>query len=113
MKVTTISANLRFSKDIGHGAWKVIEIGAEDSLDPREDWQTAQTALYQQLGQQMTLLWNNGSSKPTQEPSTSETPAPKHDHWCEEHQTEFKQFSKEGEVWYSHKAPEGKWCREK
>jgi hypothetical protein len=38
VKVTTISANLRFSKGIGHGAWKVIEIGAEASVDPREDW---------------------------------------------------------------------------
>ena len=111
MKVTTISANLRFSKDIGHGAWKVIEIGAEASVDPRENWQTAQTALYQQLGQQMTILWNTG--KPAQEPPPLETSAPTPDHWCKEHQTEYQRFSKDGKVWYSHKAPEGKWCREK
>jgi hypothetical protein len=113
VKVTTISANLRFSKDIGHGAWKVIEIGAEASVDPREDWQTAQTALYQQLGHQMTVLWNNGNGKPAQEPPTPETPTPKPNHWCEEHQTEFKRFCKDGKVWYSHKAPDGEWCREK
>ncbi len=113
MKVTTISANLRFSKDIGHGAWKVIEIGAEASLEPREDWQNAQTTLYQQLGQQMTVLWNNGNSKSAQEPPKPETPAPKPDHWCDEHPTECKQFSRDGKVWYSHKAPDGKWCREK
>lgn len=34
-------------------------------------------------------------------------------HYCEEHQTEFKRFEKDGRVWYSHKAPDGKWCREK
>jgi hypothetical protein len=111
VKVTIISANLRFSKDIGHGAWKVIEIGAEASIDPREDWQRAQTALYQQLGQQMTILWSNGNVKPAQETPTPEAPAPKPDHWCEAHQTEYQRFSKDGKVWYSHKAPDGKWCR--
>ena len=29
MKVTTISANIRYSQDTGHGAWKVVELGAE------------------------------------------------------------------------------------
>src|SRR5919106_3215845 len=96
VKVTTISANLRFSKDIGHGAWKVIEIGAEASVDPREDWQSAQTALYQQLSQQMNALWNNGNGKSGQEPDTSKASASKPEHWCEEHQTEYQRFSKDG-----------------
>jgi hypothetical protein len=112
VKVTTISANLRFSKDIGHGAWQVIEIGAEVSIDPGENWQTAQSVLYQQLGQQMTVLWNNGTGKPAQEPPTPETPAPKREHWCEVHQSDYKKFEKEGKVWFSHKTTEGKWCRE-
>jgi hypothetical protein len=112
VKVTTISANLRFSKDIGHGAWKVIEIGAEASVEPREDWQSAQTALCQQLGQQMTVLWNSGNGKPTQEPPKADLPPPQSEHWCVIHQTEFKRFSKDNKVWYSHKAPDGKWCNE-
>ena len=113
MKVTTISANLRFSKDIGHGAWKVIEIGSEASIDPAENWQTARIAIYPQLGQQITVLWNNGNGKPVQEPSAPETTTPKPDHWCEEYQTEYQRFSKEGKVWYSHKTSDGKWCRER
>jgi hypothetical protein len=111
VKVTTISANLRFSKDIGHGAWKVIEIGAEASVEPREDWQTAQTTLYQQLGQQMTVLWNNPKS--AQESHNPETPAPKVDHWCEAHQTEFKRRNGKNGVFYSHKGPDGNWCNER
>ena len=110
MKVTTISAALRFSKDIGHGAWKVIEIGAEASVDPREDWQSAQTTLYQQLGQQMTLLWNN--SKSAQESTTVEAPTTKSGHYCQEHQTEYNRYEKDGRVWYSHKVG-NIWCKEK
>ena len=37
----------------------------------------------------------------------------KDNHYCNEHGTEFKRFEKEGRVWYSHKAPDGKWCKEK
>ena len=111
MKVTTISANLRFSKDIGHGAWKVIEIGTEASVDLREDWQSAQTALYQQLVQQMAILWNN--AKPAQQPPNIETPAPKFDHWCEPHQMEFKRRNGKNGVFYSHKAPDCNWCNER
>jgi hypothetical protein len=113
VKVTTISANLRFSKDIGHGAWKVIEIGAEANIDPREDWQSAQAALYQQLGHQMTTLWNNANGKPTQETTTPETPATKSEHYCQEHQTEYNRYEKDGRVWHSHKTSNGKWCKEK
>ncbi len=104
MKVTTISANLRFSKDIGNGSWKVIEIGADASVDPTENWQTAQAALYQQLGQQMTTLWNNGSSKAVSEPA-------KPDHYCREHQTPFKKHTKDGRSWWSHRQGNS-WCRE-
>ena len=34
MKVEKVSANIRYSQDTGHGAWKVIEIGAEGTVDP-------------------------------------------------------------------------------
>lgn len=34
-------------------------------------------------------------------------------HYCQEHQTEYKRFEKDGRVWYSHKTADGKWCKEK
>ena len=51
MKVTTVSANIRYSKDTGQGAWKVIELGADATVDANETWQQAQASLYQQLNQ--------------------------------------------------------------
>ena len=64
MKVTQISASLRYSKILDDGSWKAVEIGSEATLDAREDWQTAQSELYAQLGQQLKSLWasKNGST---------------------------------------------------
>ena len=38
------------------------------------------------------------------------SPAP--EHWCQEHQTEFKRYERQRKVWYSHKTADGKWCRD-
>ena len=115
MKITTISANIRYSQDTGHGAWKVVELGAEATVGEREKWSDAQAELYHQLGQQLKALWSNGQ-KPAESPveaaaesALTETPA----HYCEEHQSEFKRYSRGENVWYSHKTADGKWCREK
>jgi hypothetical protein len=56
MRVTTVSAAIRFSKDTGQG-WKTIDIGAEASLDPDDDWVVAQQGLYSQLTAQLRQLW--------------------------------------------------------
>ncbi len=123
MIVTTISATIRYSQDTGHGAWKVIEIGAEGSVDARENWQSAQAFLYHELGQQMKVLWSNwngaalnGSGgteaaiEPLPEPELATTTR---EHWCAEHQQSFTQKNgKDGSSWWSHKAPDGSWCRE-
>ena len=118
MKVTTVSASVRFSKDTGQGAWKVIELGAEATVDGNEGWQAAQARLYQELGKQMKVLWTNGNGKaetapvvaaePPREPEPMRTSA----HYCAEHQAEFKRFEKGNQVWYSHKGPDGRWCKE-
>jgi hypothetical protein len=34
-------------------------------------------------------------------------------HWCYTHETPLKRHEKDGQVWYSHKAPDGSWCRGK
>jgi hypothetical protein len=119
MKVTTISATIKFSQDTGKGAWKAVEVGAEAAVDATETWQTAQARLYAELGQQLKSLWANGNGKHGQgateshveavpAPEPNETPA----HVCQEHQTAFKQHSRGENVWWSHKTGDGKWCRE-
>jgi hypothetical protein len=115
MRVDRVTANVRYSKQMPDGAFKTVELGCESSLtDGDEDWREVQTNLYRQLGEQMRYVFSgNGSGKVAQEPPMPETLAPKREHWCEEHQTEYQRFNKEGTVWYSHKAPDGKWCREK
>ena len=125
MQITTVSANIRYSQDTGKGAWKVIELGAEGSVEAKESWQQAQTYLYGQLGRQLRVLWANGSSngpstapnahggaekavQPRAEPEPTQSTRK---HWCEEHQAEFRRREKDGVTWYSHR--QGKdWCNE-
>ncbi len=101
MKVTTVSASVRYSRALQSGEYKTIELSAEAALDPNEMLTEAQATLYQDLGQQLRTLWTvkaNGSGQS--------------EHHCQEHQTEFKKYEKEGRVWYAHRAGE-KWCKEK
>ena len=74
MQVTTVSANIRFSKDIGHGAWKVIELGAGAIIDAKDIWQDAQYQLYGELSQQMQKMWANGSKAQNDSQSYVEVP---------------------------------------
>ena len=126
MKVEKVSATIRYSQDTGKGAWKVIEIGAEGSVDARENWQSAQAFLYHELGQQMKVLWANGNGAALNGGGGAETaieppaePAPvsgletRSEHWCATHEMAFTQKNgKGGESWWSHKAEDGSWCRE-
>jgi hypothetical protein len=126
MKVTTVSASVRYSQDTGKGAWKVVELGAEATLDPKETWTDAQATLYHELSCQLRTLWTNGhkangeanhalgvSDPERNEPGPTQTPPPPPEHYCQQHQTEYKRYERDGRVWYSHKAPDGKWCKEK
>jgi hypothetical protein len=113
MRVTEVSTVVRYSAE-AKGAWRSIEVGATATLTASDETlEAAQQELYHRLSRQLKTLWANGNGKAdTKEPATPETLAPR-EHWCEEHQTEYQRFSKDGKVWYSHKAPDGKWCREK
>jgi len=120
MKVTTVSANIKYSLDTGHG-WKAIELGAEATLDAKDSWQTAQRQLYGELSEQLQKLWANGkaaqngsesAAQPSSEPEPSAPPEPP-EHFCQKHQTEHKRYSRGENVWWSHKTVDGKWCREK
>ena len=61
MEVNRISANIRYSKDIG-GSWKSVELAAEADVSDREHWKQAQSELYNQLAGQLQSLWTNGSN---------------------------------------------------
>ena len=106
MKVTTVSATIRFSQDTGKGAWKSLEIGAEGILEGGETWTEAQTRLYQDLTGQLKSLWGNGNGGDNRPPAD---PPP---HYCQEHRTPFKRMTKGSSVWYSHRLPNGKYCKE-
>ena len=111
LKITTVSASVRYSKPLPDGAWKAVELSAEATLDPQEGWIEAQASLYQDLGQQLKALWtSNGNVHASQGSAKAE--ASTAEHYCQEHQTEFKRYEKEGRVWYAHKAGQ-KWCKEK
>ena len=120
MKIDRVTATIKYSQDTGKGAWKAVEVGAEGTVDARETWQAAQARLYAELGQQLKTLWANGNGgkvvgapeshvEPVPATEPTETPA----HYCREHQTAFKQHSRGENAWYSHKRPDGNWCREK
>ena len=113
MNVTTIAATVRYSKPLPDGAWKAVELSAEASLDPNEAWIEAQASLYQELGQQLRTLWTAKNGQASGGAAKAEnTTTEQSKHYCQEHQTEFKRYEKEGRVWYAHKAGQ-KWCKEK
>jgi hypothetical protein len=128
MKVDQVTATVRYSQDSGKGAWKSLEIGAEATIAPNEDWHTAQERLYSELGQQIKALWANGNGSGTaqngpekppstplragSQPATSQPESPEPDHFCRQHQTPFRRYEKDGRVWYSHKAGNNTWCKE-
>jgi hypothetical protein len=108
MKVTTVTATLRYSAE-AKGAWRSIEVGAEATLtNSDESWEQAQAELYQRLGKQLKVLWNNGTAKTeTQEqPSNGpDSPATPRQHFCVEHNQEYKKRvnKQTGEPFYSHR----------
>ena len=122
MKITNISANIRFSKALDDGSYKTIQLGAEATVKSQESWREAQSKLYEQLGQNLKRLWasRNGkerleTSKDTvkdQIPLSGQSRASQ-EHFCVEHGVGFQRYEKNGNVWFSHKTQDGSWCREK
>lgn len=114
MKVTTVSATIRFSEDSGKGAWKSLELGAEAVIEPQEDWEEVQARLYARLTNQFKGLWNKNSvSKANyQESMPLEALSAEPEHFCQEHNCEFKKFTKNNKVWYAHPMGDTKWCNE-
>ncbi len=124
MQISKIAAHVRFSKDIG-GSWKSLELAAEADVTIMDDWTVCQAELYSQLSQQLRQLWNNGNGtalnsqnggeshvEPPAEPAPVSGSETRLEHWCDEHQAEFKRRQKAGVIWYSNKGPDGSWCNE-
>ena len=125
MKVDRVTATIKYSLDTGHG-WKAVELGAEATLDPKDTWQDAQHRLYGELSQQLQKMWANGhkaqdgAQSSVETPQVPEPPCPPPEtppqlpeHFCQEHQTPFKRYSRGDSLWWSHKTGARKWCREK
>ncbi len=121
MKVERVTATIKYSQDTGHGAWKAVEVGAEASVDESERWAEALAHLYSGLGQQLKALWASKKVQVATEnpgdisgpPATRTTPATPPEHYCQNHQVEFKRYSRWNQIWFAHRLPDGKWCREK
>ena len=96
-----------------------MELSAEATVQSDEDWQNAQNELYQELGKQVKRLWLQGQKAPEGAekavediPGSGLTEPPAPDHYCQEHQAEFKRYQRGANTWYSHKTVDGAWCRE-
>jgi hypothetical protein len=119
VRVSSVSVNVRYSKQMVDGSFKTVELGTEGNLDPSEDWQEVQSDLYRQLGDQMRYVFN-GSGKAQNGPENAVAPlaeaatppVPSREHFCTAHQTEYRQFTKDGRTWYSHRHGNG-WCKER
>lgn len=97
MKITTISASVRYSNGTKGGAFTTIELSAEADVAANEDWKQAQAKLYQDLGQQLKTLW------PTKANGQATNGNGQAEHHCVEHDTLFERFEREGRVWYAHR----------
>src|SRR5918996_5537088 len=93
MEVDRVKATLRYSAE-ARGAWRSLEIGAEATVAPNEDWHTAQASLYQELAQQLQALWDNrradeAPEKPAEAPGAPDLPTTP-EHRCQQHQVEYR-----------------------
>ena len=60
----TVSANIRYSKQLPGGAWKGLELSVEAALEGQEAWTEAQASLYDELGQQLKVIWDKNGRSP-------------------------------------------------
>jgi hypothetical protein len=125
VKITEVQALVKYSTEV-KGSWVAIELGGTAMLTNSEETLESATAeLYNRLAQQIKTLYrekkSEGGDSRKQETQgqhgeasvkPGNNPATTKEHWCSEHNQEWK--PKEGKygTFYSHKAPDGKWCNE-
>jgi hypothetical protein len=115
MNIQNISVHIRYSKPLTGGSYKTVELAAEGTIAPDEDYHQAQVSLYHALGETMKYVFSgNGSGKPQNgleqtAPPSVEPQRP--DHYCHQHNMPFKRYEKDGKSWWSHRQ-RNSWCRE-
>ena len=91
------------------------------TVDAKDNWHQAQHQLYGELSQQLHKLWANGKTaqnvsqsqvEAAQVPELTATPPEPPEHYCREHQTKYKRYSRGENLWWSHKTSDGRWCKE-
>ena len=125
--VNKITANVRYSKNIGQGEYKTVELGAEATVGPDSDWYIEHCVLYNSLVKELKELWNykkekdivledtwpTNSSKeevPTK-PIASSNGNESHSTICPIHNVPFERKDGFGKAWYSHMVSKGVWCK--
>ena len=121
MQVTEVQALVKYATEV-RGSWVTIELGSTASLTTSDETlESVSAELYQRLTKQLKVLWANskaGEGETKTEALVSRSPEPSeggakgqipNPNWCAEHHTEFKQFSKNGNSWFSHKTADGTW----
>jgi hypothetical protein len=64
MEIQSISVHIRYSKPLADGSYKTVELAAEGTIAPGEDWHEAEVALYHELGETMKYVFSGpGSGK--------------------------------------------------
>jgi hypothetical protein len=110
MEVDRIKVSIRFSKDTGKGAWHTIEVGAEATVEPNDDWGASQIELHEDLANHLRQLF--GTPVKDQEEPEIAAPPKSREHWCEEHNIAFRHNQNDRGEWWSHKQGQG-WCNER
>jgi hypothetical protein len=134
MKVTEVTVAAKYSLDTGKG-WKSIEAGATAALTASDETlESVSDELYNRLSRQLKALWANGNGKDSSQaegsrpvgeghqtnaqPAQASTPplvaAPAREHWCSEHNQEYKKRSGPYGEFYSHQIKGSRqFCNEK
>lgn len=142
MYITIVKANVRYSKQLSQGEYKTLELGAEASILPGDDWSLCQKSLYDTLSNNLTEIWDTKPKEKPESNTESNTSSPintnfpppsttnasstiseqvslnvsdekiSKEHWCTEHKTFFIRRELNNDVWYSHQMGFNKWCKE-
>jgi hypothetical protein len=128
VKINEVTTTVRYSAE-AKGAWRSIEVGATASLGPDDNPDTAQNELYDWVASQVKASWSKGKIKGNAEHGISGPQVngqhsaaqangagasqPDLDHFCQEHNQEFKKRTgRFGDFWSHQVNGTGQWCNE-
>jgi hypothetical protein len=126
VKITEVQALVKYSTEV-KGSWVAIELGGTAMLTNSEETLESATAeLYNRLTQQIKPLYREKKSEggdirkqetqeqPSNAPDHSPGPATTQQHYCVEHNQEYKKRNGQyGEFWSHQIKGTRQWCNEK